>query len=153
MRSCPSELILHELPTSCNFPSTAPTRLRTTAPILQEQTTPVHVLTGCSSLSPPAPLWVPPHRLQLQPGAAPAGCPWAVPPSGFIHCCTMGSSMTAHGDLLLLVPMGYSETACSFIGPSWVAGNFCCMPGASPPILLHWSLCTWRCFSGFAYPP
>jgi len=137
MGSCPSELILHELPTSYNSPRTAPTRLRTTAPTLLKQTTPVQILTGGSSLSPPAPLWVPPHRLQFLSAAAPAGYSWAVAPSGFTHCCTMGSSVTAHRDLLLLVPMGCSRRVCSFIGPSWAAGNFCCMPGPSPALLLH----------------
>jgi len=56
------------------------------------------------------------HRLQFWPGAASAGYPWAVPPLGLIHCCPMGSSMAAHGDLLCVVPMGCRETACSSMG-------------------------------------
>jgi len=43
--------------------------------------------------------------------ALPSGCtcgvfPWALPPSGLIHCCPMGSSMAAQGDLLCLQAAG-----------------------------------------------
>ena len=68
------------------------------------------VPTGGSSPSPLAPL--------LSCICSYGGSPWAVPPSGLIHCCTMGSSMAACGDLLHMVPIGCRGTACSTIGHS-----------------------------------
>ena len=35
------------------------------------------------------------HGLRLRPGAAPRGCPWALPPPGLSHCYTVGSSVAA----------------------------------------------------------
>ena len=50
-------------------------------------------------------------------------------PSGLIHCCTMGSSTAAHGDLLCMVQVGCRETACSSMGFLW-ASECCCPPSA-----------------------
>ena len=71
--------------------------------------------------------------------------PWLQPPLGHIHCCTMGSSMAAHGDLLHAVPMNCRGKACSSMGLSGAAGNFCSMPGAPHALLLHWPSCLQGC--------
>lgn len=72
------------------------------------------------------------------------------PPWGHIHCCTMGSSMAACGDLLCLMPMGCSGTGCSTMGLSSAVGSFCSGPGAPPAILLCWPWWLQGCFS---FPP
>jgi len=43
--------------------------------------------------------------------AASVGVSMAVAPSGHIHHCTVGSSVTAHGDLLHVVPVGTWNTS------------------------------------------
>ena len=60
-----------------------------------------------------------------------------------IHCCSVGSSITALGYLLLVVPIGCRGTACSSMGLSQAVGNFCTAPGAAPALLL--SALTLRC--------
>ena len=65
------KLILLGLPSGCSSPSTAPTWLCNTGSTHQALLhTGPH---GHSSPSPPVPLWAALHRLQLWPGAAPAG--------------------------------------------------------------------------------
>jgi len=61
---------------------------------------------------------------------------------------TMGSTMAAHADLLHMAPMGCRRTACSVMGLSWSAGNYCSLPGA-PPTILHWPYCQQGYFSFF----
>ena len=54
------------------------------------------------------------------PGLLVEGYPCAVPPPGLIHCCTVGSSMAARGDVFHVVPVGRRGMACSSVGLSWV---------------------------------
>jgi len=107
--------------TGCSFPNTAPTW----GPM------------GGSSPSPPDALQTDLHGWQLQPRAAPAGFHGLQPPPVHIHCCTMGSSMAACGDLLHTVPMGSRGTVCSTMGLSWAAGIFYSTSGAPPALILH----------------
>ena len=151
----PPKLILCGLPTGCSSPSTAPTQLCTTGPILQEL---LH--TGPHGLRPPSPPsrpWSPLHGLQLHPGATPVGAsmgcasfmPHPLLPHGVLHA--------AHGDLLCVVHMGCKGTACSTMGLSWSAWSFCSTCGTSPAFLLHLSCCLQGCFSlhfsHFTFPP
>lgn len=83
---------------------------------------------GQSSLS-SSPPQAPFHELQLR------GSPWAVCPSGHIHCCTADSFMSAWGDLYT-VPVGCSGTTYFSMGLSWAARSFCSTPGAPSTLLL-----------------
>lgn len=103
------ELILCGLPTGCSSLSTAPAWLHTMSSILQEL------------------FHTHPHRWQLPQTSG--GSPWPHPPSGHSHCCSMGSSMAAHGDLLHVVPHGLQKTACSIMG-SQAAVSFRLQPPA-----------------------
>lgn len=63
---------------------------------------------GSSSPSPPAPPQAPLHGPQLWPRATSVGALHVLcPPSGFIHCCILCSSMTTSGDLVCMVPTGF----------------------------------------------
>ena len=106
-------MILCDLPKGYSSPSTAPTQLCATGPILQEllHTVPM----DSSSPSPSASLWAPLHGCHSKSGLFLWGSPWTAAPPGLIHCCIMGSSIAARGDLLHTVPMGLS----------WATGNFC----------------------------
>lgn len=75
-----------------------------------------------SSLWAAAPVW----------GCFCRGSPLVVPPSHLSHYCTVGSSVTACGDLLCMVSMGCRKTPCSSMGPSWAVGRFCSAPAAPP---------------------
>lgn len=59
------------------------------------------------------------------------------PPPGHTHCCAVGFSLAARGDLLCVVLMGFWRTTCSTIGLSGTARSFCSMSGA-PPVLVCW---------------
>ena len=115
------KLILRGLPTGSSSSRTAPTWLRTTGSIPQEQT---------------APAWVP-HRRQFPPdplllrgllstgcssglGPAPTGALHGPqPPPGHIHLLHRGLLHgLQHGDLLHVGPMGCRGTACSTRGLS-----------------------------------
>lgn len=76
------------------------------------------------------------HRMQLQPGVLLWEYPWAVPPPGLIHCCPMGYSVAAWGDLLCEMPVSWKGMVCSSTGLSWSAEasapawNSICLPPA-----------------------
>lgn len=59
------------------------------------------------------------------------GYPWAVPHSGLIHCWSMSSSMTAHGDLLCSVTMGCRGTSLLLHG---------CLLGCKDLLLHAWNI-------------
>lgn len=60
------------------------------------------------------------------------------PPSGHIHCYTLGSSMAACRDQLHVVPMGFWRAVCSTMNFSWAAGNFCSGASGTFCPLQHW---------------
>lgn len=75
------------------------------------------------------------------------GHPWAVPPSGLIHCCPMGSSMAICRDLFHTVSVGCRG----------MASPLCSSPalqGAATVCLEHRLHCPWclkGCFSLISY--
>lgn len=90
----------------------APAWVHTTGSILQECTAPTRVLTGSIS-----PALLPHHGLLFMDcsfslGSVPAGVPWAAPPSGHIHYCTVDSSE------LTLMAAGCFFPIFSFLSPS-----------------------------------
>jgi len=99
--------------TGCSSSSSAPAWLHNTRPILQA------LLQHCSPwVAAPQPSC--PTRGSSSWAAAPAlsapeGSPWTVPPSGLIHCFSVGFSMAVCRDLLCVVPVGCRETACSIV--------------------------------------
>lgn len=122
------ELIPHRLPIGCSSPSADQTWHHEGPPFR-----------NCSAW----PLW------EAAPLSSPApqtaglvqdfcrGFPWAVPPSGCIHCCAVGSSMAACGGLLCVVPMGcWGQPA-----PPWASSG---LQGDSALLLKHHlpSFCT-----------
>ena len=108
------ELIPHRLPIGCSSPSADQTWHHEGPPFR-----------NCSAW----PLW------EAAPLSSPApqtaglvqdfcrGFPWAVPPSGCIHCCAVGSSMAACGGLPCMVgTVEGQRTACSSMGLSCAVG-------------------------------
>ena len=109
--------------TGRSSPSTDPTQLCTTGPILQ-------ALFQHGSSQAAAPPALMPHGGLLSMGCSSSlglylwGYAWAAVPSSLMHCCTIGSSTAARGDLLCVVPMDCRGTACSSVGfwaaaPAW----------------------------------
>lgn len=96
---------------------------------------------------PSCPTTAPLHGLQLQPGVLLWEYPWAVPPPDLIHCCPMGYSVAAWGDLPCAVPMACRGMACSSTGLSWAAGSCC----SSLELLLP-SSCTNQYLQGYFSP-
>lgn len=90
--------------------------------------------------------WTPPWAAVPAWGCSCRGSMGCHVPPGHIHCCTMGSSMAAGGDLLRTVLMGCGGTACSITGLSWAVGSCCSTPGASSVLLLPWPWCPQGCF-------
>ena len=134
-------LFLCGLPSGCSSPSIAPIQLCTTGPTLWAL---LHTGPHSQQLPQPSCLTA---GFSLQ-TAAPAQCaPWAVPPSGLIHCYTTDSSMAACGDLLHMLPMACRGTACSTTGLSWAEGCCCSVPRAPPALLLHRPWGPQGCFS------
>jgi len=96
--------------TGCTSPSTAPTQLCTTGPTLQ-------------ALLPMAPnrQWLPHCGLLSMGCSSGPGCSCrilpGVHPSCLIHCCTVGSSIAARGDLLHAVYVGCRGDSLLLHGP------------------------------------
>jgi len=101
----------------------------TAPPQLPQAVAPPSLLPHCRFLS---------VACSFSPGCSCGGSLWAVPLSGHIHCCPVGSSMALQGDLLHVVPTGCGGTDYSSMGLSWAAGSFCSVPGAPPALFLHW---------------
>ena len=76
------QLILSGFPTGRSSPGTAP-----------HGSVPRGPPSGAAQA--PSPPRAAPYGLRLRPGAALRGYPWAVPPPGLSHCCTVGSSVAA----------------------------------------------------------
>ena len=127
--SLPRDYIIPKL-IPIGFPQ-APTQLHTTGPPFWCCST--WFTTSSSSPRPPVPLQAP-----LWSEAVPAETLHGQrPPSGHIHCYTVGSSAASWGDPALTVLLGCRGMVCSSTGLSWTSGSCCSTPGAPPALLLH----------------
>jgi len=86
---------------------------------------------------PPVPSQAPLHGLQLQPRSC--SCRGSSGAAASFQCCSLDFSMTSLEVLLCVMPMGCRGTACSSMGLSSAAGNFCSTSGAPPALTLQYA--------------